>query len=142
MSVGICIQTLSSCSCEGKELSGKKETSPSRKRDTALDAICPANLKTQDTVSGNRTNLMMKRSLRELSEINQRDRQTMKGEKATRIKLEIKRVLFPNEKNALTADSVRKHTHCVSARNNKNVNTLFTASTQLQYLSWRRVNMT
>lgn len=111
-SKSICIQTLSSCSCEGKELSGKKETSPSRKRDTALDAICPANLKTRDTASGNHTSLMMKRSLRELSETNQRDWQTTKGEKPTKIKLEIKRVSFPSWQCEW-----RKHTAC----NNKNV---------------------
>lgn len=29
--------------CEGKETPGKNETSPSRKRDTALEAICSAN---------------------------------------------------------------------------------------------------
>lgn len=51
------IQTLSSWICEGKELSGKKETSPSRKRDTALDAVCPANLTTLNTPKGNHTNL-------------------------------------------------------------------------------------
>ena len=38
--------TLSSWRCEGKELSGKKEASPSRKSDTAFDAVCPANLQT------------------------------------------------------------------------------------------------
>lgn len=37
--------TLSSWRCEGKELSGKKETSPSKKSDTTLEAVCPANLK-------------------------------------------------------------------------------------------------
>lgn len=38
-------------------MSGKKETSPSRKRDTALDAVCPANLTTLNTPKGNHTNL-------------------------------------------------------------------------------------
>lgn len=43
--------------CEGNELLGKKETSPSRKRDTALDAVCPARLK------GSHTHLMKKYAL-------------------------------------------------------------------------------
>lgn len=43
------IHTLSSWMCEGKELSGKKETSPFRKRDTALEAVCAANLMAWNT---------------------------------------------------------------------------------------------
>lgn len=43
--------------CEGNELSGKNETSPSRKRDTALDAVCPASLK------GSHTHLIKKYAL-------------------------------------------------------------------------------
>lgn len=38
-------------------MSGKKETSPSRKRDTALDAVCPARLK------GSHTHLIKKYAL-------------------------------------------------------------------------------
>ena len=44
--------------CEGKELSGKKETSPCRKRDTALDAVFSAKLETWNTPKGNHKNLM------------------------------------------------------------------------------------
>lgn len=54
----MCTQTLSSWMFEGNELSGKKETSPSRKRDTALDAVCPANLTTSNAPKGNHTNLV------------------------------------------------------------------------------------